>query len=233
VFDDLKKIFNGSSKSSEDNDQKNDEKTKVNKKPGLKGFNSSFITNLVIVFLVGVLLVIVGSMFGDSKGSSGKNNGGGSAVAVANDNSSTTEDLTTMYSSVDESYKKKMEEELTGILEEIDGVGKVRIIINFENGVERIPVFNEEISKSETSETDTSGGQRNITQENDGSTVVMENNDGNQHPFISKTNNPTITGILIVAEGADDRVTELRIRQAAIKLFALEDDNVEVYPMKK
>lgn len=228
----LKIEKNNKEKNNLNNVNHSDKQSSTNKL-GLKGFKSSFITNLIIVFLVGVLLVIVGSMFNGSKGSSGKKEGGGSTLAVANELKTDKEESTKMYSSVDDTYKVKMEDELTEILEQVNGVGKVKIIINFENGVERVPVFNEENSKSQTSETDTNGGQRNIGQENIGTTVVMENNDGNQQPFISKTNNPTITGILIVAEGADDRATELRIRQAAIKLFGLEDDNVEVYPMKK
>ena len=61
----------------------------------------------------------------------------------------------------------------------------------------------------------------------------MESNEGNQKPFITKENSPTISGILIVAEGADDRTTELRVKQAAVKLFGLEDEKVVVYPMKK
>lgn len=233
MFEDLKsKFFSTSSKGEEAKEKNKDEVTNY-KKSGEKGHGSNAITNLIIVFLVGVLLVIVGTMFGGTKGSSSNNNGKG-ALAVASDNSSEPiEDSTSMYSAVDKAYKENLEEELVSILEEIQGVGKVKAVINFENGVERVPVFNEDVSKSETSETDTSGGQRNITQENGGSNVVMESNEGNQQPFISKSYSPTISGILIVAEGAADRATELRVRQAAIKLFGLEDEKVVVYPMKK
>lgn len=234
MFEDLKsKFFSTSSKGGEDKEKNKDEVINNYKKSGEKGHGSNAITNLIIVFLVGVLLVIVGTMFGGTKGSSSNNNSNG-ALAVASDNSSTPiEDSTSMYSAVDKAYKENLEEELVSILEEIQGVGKVKAVINFENGVERVPVFNEDVSKSETSETDTSGGQRNILQENGGSNVVMESNEGNQQPFISKSYNPTISGILIVAEGATDRATELRVRQAAVKLFGLEDEKVVVYPMKK
>ena len=234
MFEDLKeKILGKGSKGGEDKGQKNSDKVSEGKKSEGKGGLPNSMTNLIIVFLVGVLLVIVGSMFGDSKSSSEKNNGSG-ALAVAGDNSAAAvNEGNNMYSAVNETYKGNLEAELTSILEEIQGVGKVKTVINFENGVERVPVFNEDSSTSETNETDTSGGQRNITQQNDGSDVVMESNDGNQQPFITKENSPTISGILIVAEGADDRATELRIKQAAVKLFGLEEEKVVVYPMKK
>ncbi|MEG2018202.1 MAG: stage III sporulation protein AG [Clostridium sp.] len=236
MFDDLKeKFFNMGSKKVDGSEQKKNEKFISDKKPEGKAGMPSFMSNIIIVLLVGVLLVIVGSIFEGSKGTSGKSNGNG-ALAVAGDNTTTTavmDENNEEYSAVDKAYKKSLEEELTSILEEIDGVGKVKAVINFENGVERIPVFNEDKSTSETKETDTSGGERNINQENGGSNVVMESNEGNQKPFITKENSPTISGILIVAEGADDRATELRVKQAALKLFGLEDEKVVVYPMKK
>lgn len=228
MFDDLKEKFLslGSKKDSGSEQKKTGEKAH---KPSM----SNFMTNIIIVFLVGVLLVIVGSMFENPKGSSGKINGSGTLAVAGENNATVSSETQDIYSAVDNTYKKTLEEELTSILEEIDGVGKVKAVINFENGVERIPVFNEDKSNSETSETDTNGGERNITQQNGGSNVVMESNEGNQKPFITKENNPTISGILIVAEGADDRATELRVKQAAVKLFGLEEEKVVVYPMKK
>ena len=55
-----------------------------------------------------------------------------------------------------------------------------------------------------------------------------------QEPLIVKTYNPKITGICIVAEGAGDKVTELRVRQAVYKIFSSleEEEKVQVYPMK-
>ena len=67
-----------------------------------------------------------------------------------------------------------------------------------------MPVFNEQTSVSTTKEKDTSGGQREITQEDGGTTVVMENDGDAQQPFITKKYNPKITGIVVVAE--DDNI---------------------------
>lgn len=196
-----------------------------------KGLGSNMLTNLLIVFLVGVLLVIVGSMFSGDKEIKGKDSGTSSVVAVGD--SETQKSLNTSSSAVSKEYKEKMESELTSLLEEIEGVGSVHSMIYFGSGQEQVPVFNEETSVSTTNEKDTNGGQREITQKNGGTTVVMENDDNNQLPFITKKNNPCITGICVVAEGAGETITELRIRQAVTKLFGLEDDNVQVYPMKK
>jgi stage III sporulation protein AG len=196
-----------------------------------KAINSNLLTNLVIMFLVGVLLLIVGSMF--TKDKSPKSSGSGTANVAAIGGEQMQNNIDTTSSAVDKAYKEKMQEELISLLERIQGVGKVHSMIYFESGQEQVPVFNEETSTSVTSEKDNGGGQRDITQENGGSTVVMENKENEQQPFITKTYNPTITGICVVAEGAGDSITELRIRQAVTKLFGLSDDKVQVYPMKK
>ena len=49
-------------------------------------------------------------------------------------------------------------------------------MIYFESGEESVPAVNINDSESLTVENDTGGGKRNITQENDGRTVVMSNN---------------------------------------------------------
>lgn len=230
----LKKIFEDifKGKGGESKQQDKDSKTTIGesgKKP--KVINSNLLTNLAIVFLVGVLLLIVGSMFTKDNSPKGSDSGTANVVAIGGDEIQKNTDTTS--SAVDKAYKEKMQQELISLLEKIEGVGKVHSMIYFESGQEQVPVFNEETSTSVTSEKDNGGGQREITQENGGSTVVMENKENQQQPFITKTYNPTITGICVVAEGAGDSVTELRIRQAVIKLFGLSDDKVQVYPMKK
>ena len=47
-------------------------------------------------------------------------------------------------------------------------------------------------------------------------------NDGNKNePLIVKTYKPKITGVCIVAEGAEEKITELRITKAVLNLFNL------------
>ena len=222
VFDDIFKRKGGENNSKPTMDESG-KKSKV--------INSNLLTNLVIMFLVGVLLLIVGSMFTKDKSPKSSDSGTANVAAIGGEQMQNNTDTTS--SAVDKAYKEKMQEELISLLERIQGVGKVHSMIYFESGQEQVPVFNEETSTSVTSEKDNGGGQRDITQENGGSTVVMENKENEQQPFITKTYNPTITGICVVAEGAGDSVTELRIRQAVTKLFGLSDDKVQVYPMKK
>ncbi|WP_461613366.1 stage III sporulation protein AG [Clostridium sp. Marseille-QA1073] len=177
--------------------------------------------NLILLLLAGIALTIVGSFFKDTKASNMVNN---------DNNNNKQQEASIIEAKI--SYKEKVQNELIGILGKIEGVGKIEAMIYFDGGEEQVPAFNINDSKSTTKEKDTGGGERNITQENGGSTVVMSNDGGKTEPLIVKTYNPKITGICIVAEGAGDKVTELRVRQAVTNLFGLEEEKVQVYPMK-
>lgn len=210
----------------------NDEKEDNNK---TKEKSNGRIYNLSVLLIIGIMLLIIGSFFS-------KNTKQASIPNDLNDSKNINNVMVTdknnnekaINSSVKEnlSYKEKIQGELIEILQKIDGVGKVEAMIYFESGEEQIPAFNVNDSKSNTEEKDTTGGQRNITQENGGSTVVMESDGSKTSPLIVKTYNPKITGVCIVAQGASDQITELRVRQAVTNLFGLNESEVQVYPMK-
>lgn len=132
-----------------------------------------------------------------------------------------------------EKYNEKLNGQLKNILAKIDGVGEIESMIYFESGEEHIPAINSSGSNSITDETDTSGGKRAINQNNTGETVVVLNQGSDTKPLITKTNQPKITGVCIVAGGAEDKITELRIVGAVVNLFGLSEEKVQVYPMKK
>lgn len=159
------------------------------------------------------------------------------AVSSFKDNSKSTNANVTQNGSKDENqytdYEKATENKLKSVLGQIDGVGKVNVMITFENGEEQVPAINVTDSKNYTEEKDNEGGNRNTTQENNGSTVVMSNTGDKSQPFIVKTLSPKVTGVIVVAEGADDRVVSLSITNAVMDIFNLSPDKVNVLPMKK
>lgn len=195
--------------------------------------NKKNLTNLLILILLGIFLVTSGSLLSkqskntisinepeegekSSKNNYGNNKGGNYKSEV---------DL--------KEYSNELNDKLKNILALIDGVGNVETLIYFEGGEEYVPATNINNSLSKTEETDTSGGKRKIDQNNDGKTIVTFNDGDSTKPLITKKKNPRITGVCIVAEGAENKVTELRIVQAVVKLFNLPDTKVQVYPMKK
>lgn len=182
-----------------------------------KGKKSKYIYNLLILLLFGVLLILGASMFKDT-GTPIQNNKEQAKEIIYKD---------------ENSYETALENQLKDRLEKMDGVGKVSVMIYFEGGEEQVPAVNLNDSTNVTDEKDTSGGTRNTTQKNNGSTVVITNDGNKNEPLIIKKYKPKITGVLIVAEGAEDKVIELNIKKAVSNLFNITYDKLNVYPMKK
>ena len=206
-------------------------KTKINgshenNKKGKSKKSDKLLGNIVLLILVAVVIVLASSSFKSSKPTS---------TAQATIDTDTQKSATAKVSNTAavNDYESQLENELKLTLEGIQGVGKVQVMIYSESGEESVPAVNVNDSKSVTKEDDTSGGKRNITQDNNGSTVVMSNDGNANSPLIVKKINPVITGVCVVAEGSGVKITELRIRQAVINLFNLPENKVNVYPMNK
>ncbi|KAJ51482.1 stage III sporulation protein AG [Clostridium tetanomorphum] len=196
---------------------------KLKKNEGKKGLSNKTTINLLIVFLIGVLILITGSFF-KTTGNSVKE-----TVSKNNNNDQVEEPI----KEPEEETEKELKNELKNILQQTDGVGRVEVMIYFASGEEQIPAVNINDSTNSTEEIDNEGGRRQTTQKNNGSTVVITNNGDKTQPLIVKKNKPKVTGVFIVAEGAENKVTEYRIKKAVINLFNIPDNKVNVYPMKK
>ncbi|AJA47973.1 stage III sporulation protein AG [Clostridium pasteurianum DSM 525 = ATCC 6013] len=193
------------------------------------GGKNKQINNIIIVILIGILLIISAGFFKDNKATSTFSNSPNSGNSTANSQSSndlsTTEDIS--------AYENEQENKLKALLQSIQGVGDTRVMIYFSTGEEDVPAYNENKSSSVINETDNSGGKRTTTQNNSGTSIVMENDGEKTKPFILKKYKPKVTGILISAEGADDSDIRLNITNAVSSFFDLSADKVNVYPMKK
>ncbi|ATD55193.1 stage III sporulation protein AG [Clostridium chauvoei] len=129
-------------------------------------------------------------------------------------------------------YEEQQKKNLKDILSKMHGVGEVEVMMYFETGEIKVPAMNENKQVSETEESDKDGGKRLNTQKNDGSEVVMSGNGSENEPFILKTYKPQITGIVIVAEGAESSKIKYDIQTAVASLYGISLDKVNVYSMK-
>lgn len=184
---------------------------------------------LIVITLVAIVFIFISDY---------AFNGGKSSNKTDNANNVQTADASsdgTSVSSKDEDYQyeKELEDKLTDILESMDKVGKVKVMIHLGAGEEKVPVYNSNDSTSVTEEKDNNGGNRKINQSNSGNTVVMKSDNGNSEPFVTQTKKPIITGVIVIAEGADVEVTKLIITKTVTDLFSIGANKVNVYPMKK
>lgn len=133
---------------------------------------------------------------------------------------------------IKDEYEEAQKEELKSILESMYGVGEVKVMISFKSGESKVLAYDSSKQIVSTEEKDTEGGTRVSNQTNDGSTVVMTNEGGDNEPFIVETYKPKIEGIMILAEGASDSRIKYDIQKAVSSLYGLSAEKVNVYPMK-
>lgn len=181
--------------------------------------------------LILVLLVVIGIYFFVSYFTS-VNNISNSVVTMNTDdgknNINNNED-----SVVSGAYEKEQEESLKNILKQIEGVGNVEVKIHFEGSEVKVPAVDNNTQKSTTEETDGDGGKRVNQQETEGGKVVMSSSGSGNEPFILETIKPRISGVMVVAEGAENSKIKYEITKAVSSLYDISLEKVNVFSMKK
>jgi stage III sporulation protein AG len=205
IYKELKKIFS--------TEETNEAKKSRNKLPNL-------LIGCLSIILVCILVVLSTDMFKST------------STAQINNQSKLSQDNVSI-SSNPQDYEVAAENELKVLLENIDGVGRVKVMLTIDGSEEQIPAVNKNDSKSNTKEKDNTGGTRETTQDNNGSTIVITNDGTKSQPLIVKTNKPKILGVCVVADGAKEKYIQLEITQAVTRLFNITPEKVSVYPMKK
>lgn len=120
-------------------------------------------------------------------------------------------------------YERKLEKRLTALLEEIEGVGRVEVMITLQDSGESVVAqdVNQQtkFSNSESGES---------TQENSTERTTVFSG---ETPYETKTMTPEIRGICVVAEGAQNDEVRVRIYQAVQALFSVEAHKISIVEM--
>ena len=127
----------------------------------------------------------------------------------------------------DESEKK-----LANILSNIQGVGKVKVLLTYSETSTYVPVYNENSKQSNTTETDSSGGSRTIAEiDSQKEIIYKEDSSGNKEPVTKSIISPKIEGAIITAEGADNAEVKTNIIQAVEAATGHEKKKKKVFKM--
>lgn len=132
-----------------------------------------------------------------------------------------------------EVYIENMEERLTKVLEQVEGIGSVQVMITAKSSKEQIVLKDTPYSRKETEETDSQGGTRDSTEiDSEESTVLEEQEDGSKNPYITMEMQPEIEGVLVIAKGAGDNKIIAEINEAVTALFSVPSHKIKVMKMK-
>ena len=125
-----------------------------------------------------------------------------------------------------------LQENLENILETMDGVGKVKVLINYAETSTTVAMYNETKTESTTEEKDTEGGTRNVTQTDTQKEIAYTSEDGESSPITEKIVMPTIEGAIITAEGASNAIVKANIISATQAVTGLATHKIQVFQMQ-
>lgn len=124
------------------------------------------------------------------------------------------------------------EEKLANILSNIAGVGKVKVLLTYSETSTYVPIYNENLKESNTTETDSAGGSRTVSETDSQKEVIYkEDSSGNQEPVTQSIISPKIEGAIITAEGADNAEVKTSIVQAVEAATGLATHKIQVFKM--
>lgn len=195
---------------------------KVLKNKIFKGNTKKTLMNLVVLILIGILLILIGDITSNLNGK--KNKKEDSTIEVASN-------APTVQSS--SAYEERIKSELVDALSIMSGVGKVKVMIYFESGSESILAANKTDSTKKVDEKDNQGGTRTTTEDSRVINVVIVNEGSANRPYVIKQVNPSIGGVMVVAEGANNLEIKERIHTAVKTVLGIPAYKVSVMPMKK
>ena len=183
------------------------------------------IENLVFfVVLLIITIVIINLIWNGNKqvtkqenSTSSKQLAKANTIADTNTNTGTTTD--------------DLAEQLEVILANIQGVGDVKVFINYSETSEVVAMFNETTKTSNTEENDTSGGIRKIQETDAQKEIIYQEENGEKTPITQKVIQPKVEGAIITAKGASNAEIKTNIIQAVEAVTGLATHKIQVFEM--
>ncbi len=156
---------------------------------------------LIATAIIMLLLIIVSDSFGNKSSTDIKDDG-------------------TVYSS---EYIKQTEKELEVLLEKINGAGKVKVMLTLESCYEN--VYAKGYSKKE--DENENSKQNEFNEEY----IIVKKGTGNEECLVVKVFEPTVKGVAVIAQGADNVKVKNAIIQTVCALFNISTAKVSVEKM--
>ena len=128
---------------------------------------------------------------------------------------------TTVYAS---QYTEKTEKELEKIIGNIHGAGEVSVMITLESCYENVYAKGSNIKNEQKADLSQSEMQEEY--------IIVKNGSNNEECLVVKVYEPSIKGVAVVAEGADNASVKNAIIQTVCALFDISSAKVSVEKMQ-
>ena len=187
------------------------------------GNDKKKIENLVFFIVILIITIVIINIIWNGNKTTNKQEDNPSSKQLA---TSTDEQI-----KQDTTQTTNLEEKLEAILSKIQGVGNVKVCINYSESSEVVAMYNETSKVSDTEESDTSGGTRKIQETDSQKNIIYKEENGEKTPITQKVVQPKIEGAIITAKGANDMTTKTNIIQAVEAATGLATHKIQVFEM--
>ena len=189
-----------------------DEKGKKNK-----------IENIIFLIIILIITVIIINIVWDDENSKLEEQGDKVLAKVIEQGNNKKEQRDSYYT---------LQSNLEEILETIEGVGRVKVLINYAETSTTVAMYNETKTESITEEKDTEGGTRNVTSTDTQKEIAYTDENGTSSPITEKIVMPTIEGAIISAQGASNATIKANIISATQAVTGLATHKIQVFQMQ-
>ncbi len=190
-----------------------------------EGNHKKKIENLVFFVVVLIITIVIINLIlnGNKQVNKQENNTTSKQLATTKD----TIENQTLEQTNDDSLAKQLEM----ILSKIQGVGEVKVFVNYSESSELIAMYNETSKTSNTEESDTAGGSRKIQETDLQKDIIYQEENGEKTPITQKIVKPKLEGAIITAKGANNYETKTNIIQAIEAVTGLATHKIQVFEM--
>lgn len=129
-----------------------------------------------------------------------------------------------------EIMEQKLAEKISSTIEQMRGVGKVKVLVTLSSGLKKEYAKDESITKRDSKVTDKQGSVQETTETTENDKLVIPSN---ALPVVVMEESPQIAGVLIIAQGATDPQIREEIFTAVKTLLNIETIKINVSPMKE
>lgn len=133
--------------------------------------------------------------------------------------------------SENDAYIQALENKLVHILENVDGVGRVEVMLTLKSSGESI-LNKDDVQEEETEEETSDGTKKERQSRKKESETVLADEHGDAAPYVIKEMEPEIAGIVVSCEGADNHQVAASIMEAAQVLFGISASHIKVLKME-
>ena len=197
-----------------------------NKEEGQETSDNKKIENLVFFIVILIITIVIINIIWNGNKQTNKQDANTTSkkLALQSDNIIQDEQANNV-------NNDNIETRLEAILSKIEGVGEVKVFINYCESSEVIAMYNENSKVSNTEENDTSGGTRKVQSTDIQKDIIYKEENGEKTPITQKIVQPKVEGAIITAKGANNATAKTNIIQAVEAVTGLATHKIQVFEM--